>query len=122
MPSILTSQTSQPALYWRDGDEAGRKSSIAWHAQRHRTYRKAASLLGATLQTDDLTGDMTSDWFARHYFTHMALQRLFPQPGESIQTLAKGWSQDDDEAKSDWQHRHALIHARLDAAFGIVSK
>lgn len=107
-------------LFWKAPDPAGREQFIAAHDTRHGTYRRAASLLGRALQPKFLTGRMDHDWFARHVADHLAHAAIFPgQVGELAIALEMP-PEDDENALYDWMRRHALIHARLDLAYGVV--
>lgn len=107
-------------LFWQPSNELEREQFIAAHDQRHRTYRLAASRAGRSIQICPLTGDMDEDWFARHMRCHMTLSQIFPvQQTQSAVALEKPPS-GDDNALYGWMRRHALLHAQLDAAFGVV--
>lgn len=112
--------TSAPdTMYWRSGDAAGREQFIAAHDFRHRTYRLAASRLGRSLQTRLLTGKMDHDWFSRHLFDHMAHAAIFPGQARELTVALEAPREDDERALYSWMRRHALIHARLDIAYGV---
>lgn len=116
----LAAASAPDTLWHRYDDPAGQHAWVAAHDIRHRTYRKAISRTGVTLQSAVLTGDVDADWFARHMLAHIALKSLFPiQIGQQIPTLGDD-DFDDQQSFDDWMHRHALIHARLDTALGVV--
>lgn len=100
-------------------DLAGIDDWIGAHDQRHRTYRKAANLLGIFLQPEPLATMPDEDWFGRHLLTHLGLVRL-ASPSNAYATLAldvANWGSR--ELFYDWHNTHNLIHQRLDQAFGI---
>jgi hypothetical protein len=118
----LTAINAPPSLYWKPGDEAARRVAVFDHDLRHRAYRKAATLLGVSFGAASLssTTSLDRDWFARHGLIHISLKSLFPATiGEAMPDLMDTVGEKDPNF-SDWQRRHALVHARLDAAFGIV--
>lgn len=119
---MTVSYASSPDTLWtRFDDDVGKRQWLAWHDQRHRTYRKAASRLGTTLQSSLLSDtQMDDDWFARHMLTHIALHSLFPTIGtQNIPALEMGRFEDE-EGFHDWHRRHGLVHAALDLAFGVT--
>jgi hypothetical protein len=116
----LHSLQAPPWLFWHPGDSAEREQFIAAHDQRHRTYKLAASRLGLALSSCLLTGTMDEDWFARHLLCHMAHQRIFPRQVTQSSTMLEMPPADDENALYSWMRRHALIHAALDAAYGVV--
>lgn len=94
---------------------------MAYHDARHRSYRKAASLMGISLGASQLTSSkLDRDWFSRHALIHLALKQIFPAPVRQVIEELADTAGEKDPNFSDWQRRHALIHARLDTAFGIV--
>jgi hypothetical protein len=107
-------------MFWRAGDEAGLAQFIAAHDIRHRTYRLAASRLGRSLQPKILTGKMDHDWFARNLFDHMAHAAIFPGQASELTVALEAPREDDEGALYSWMRRHALIHARLDIAYGVT--
>jgi hypothetical protein len=112
---------SAPAwLLWQPGNVAEREQFIAAHDQRHRTYRLAATRAGRAISICPLTGEMNADWFSRHLFCHAAHQRIFPQQVTQSSTALEMPPTDDENALYSWMRRHALIHAALDAAYGVV--
>lgn len=119
MTQALTS--AAPAyLFWNPKDPGTREQFIAAHDQRHRTYRLAATRAGRSIAICPLTGTMDADWFARHLFCHAAHQRIFPQQVTQSSTALEMPPSDDENALYSWMRRHALIHAALDAAYGVV--
>lgn len=116
----LLSTAAPPILYWQPGDESARKVAIFYHDLQHRTIRKAATLLGISLGAGQLTGELTRDWYARHMLIHKALKGILPESQRQTIGELSDTRGEDDPNFCDWQHRHALIHARLDTAFGIV--
>lgn len=118
MPNAL--HTSAPdTLYWRADDAAGREHFIAAHDTRHRTYRLAASVLGRALSPCILTGRMDGDWFSRHMMCHLAHAAIFPGQYGELTIALEAPRSDDEGALYSWMRRHALIHARLDIAYGV---
>lgn len=118
MPNAVS--TSAPdTLYWRAKDPAGREQFIAAHDIRHRTYRLAASRLGRSLPPRFLTGRMDRDWFARHLMDHATHAAIFPGQIGELTVALETPPEDDEGALYSWMRRHALIHARLDIAYGV---
>lgn len=119
---MTLSYASAPDTLWvRFDDQVGKRQWLAWHDQRHRTYRKAASRLGKSLQSSILSdSNMDEDWFGRHMLTHVALKSLFPVTvGQNIPALEMG-TFEDENGFHDWHRRHSLVHASLDLAFGVT--
>ncbi len=119
---MTLSYASSPDTLWTQfDDEVGKRQWLAWHDQRHRTYRKAASRLGKSLQSAVLSDtEMDEDWFGRHMLTHIALKGLFPVTvGQNMPALEMGPFHDE-AGFHDWHRRHSLVHAALDLAFGVT--
>jgi len=120
MAANLLYTAAPPVLYWEPGDESARKSAIFYHDVQHRALRKAATLLGISLGAGQLSGDLDRDWYARHMLIHKALKGVLPESQRQTIGELSDTRGEEDHNFSDWQHRHALIHARLDTAFRIV--
>lgn len=71
------------------------------------------------LQPNLLTGRMDNDWFARNLSSHLAHASLFPGQASELVMALEMPRQSDQNALYDWMRRHALIHARLDIAYGV---
>lgn len=106
-------------LFWDPDDKAGLESFLAAHDIRHRTYRNAAALLRVTLQPCLLTGKMDGDWYARHMLCHLAMKSMFPAEVGELNVALEMPTPGDQNAIYSWMRRHALVHARLDIAYGI---
>ncbi len=116
----VSNASAADTLWTRYDDKVGERFWLQWHDQRHRTYRKAASRLGFSLQSAVLSDtSLDEDWFGRHMLAHVALKSLFPVTvGQNIPALERS-TFDDEEGFHDWHRRHSLIHAALDIAFGV---
>lgn len=62
---------------------------------------------------------MDHDWFSRHLSNHLAHAAIFPGQTSELVVALEAPHEDDDGALYSWMRRHALIHARLDIAYGV---
>lgn len=121
MAAIQILHSQAPDTIWtKREDRIGRDEWMAWHDARHRTYQKRASFLGVSLPACDLTGEIDREWFSRHFMRHQAERQLFPREIGQLLVALERVSWDDENDFIDWHRRHALIHAREDALFGVV--
>lgn len=105
-------------LQFDPADENSRAYFIAAHDGRHHAYRQALARLGRSLQPYDMSGEMNEQWFTDNLNEHMAIRALFPDQIGQI-TIALEMPQPGADNLTEWMRRHALVHARTDAALGL---
>lgn len=105
-------------LQFDPDDDDARAFFIAAHDSRHHAYRQAAARQGRSLYPYDLSGEMDEDWFTANMNEHATLRALFPDQIGQI-SVALEMPPEGDENLVEWMQRHALVHARTDAALGL---
>lgn len=115
---------ANPANFWKLRPFSQAQFRMQHHLA-HRTYEQALTVQqGIALASQDLTAPVSPDWLMRHDSRHRALTaimgRLGAAPAVSSNTAdLASLDPEDAQAVKAWMHYHALLHAVLDAFFGV---
>jgi hypothetical protein len=101
------------------GDDAGLKSWLADHDQRHSTERTLLARNGVAVAPRSMEGPFNKEWLGRHMVEHQLLKNFANPAGMQNSTLLEmNW--DSEENFYKWHQIHNELHARLDQALGLT--
>lgn len=99
------------------GNEAALNEWSAAHDRRHRVYQNELLGQGDAVTGVPLAGKVDADWFGRHLFTHLALDRILPVTTASVAAL-EAWS--DEKGFYSWHDLHNLLHRQIDDTLNLT--